>query len=144
MRGFLRWSRCTLTLSFFVTPGFAANLEPSDSPEPMVPSLARVIALAKAHAPDVLIGRANEATARSELVGAELPIFQNPYMEITGERASIGRDDAFVGTATAWVPFEIGGQRLPLLQHRFVAIAARRFQRAPMQWPFPRTRRPDR
>lgn len=76
-----------------------------------VPSLARVIAMARENAPSVTVGRAQVATARAGRVGAGLPPVGNPYLEVTGERALAGSNHNIGVSGTLWLPLEVAGQR---------------------------------
>lgn len=76
-----------------------------------VPSLSRVIAIARQNSPPVVVGRAQVATARAARVGAGLPPVGNPYVELTGERALAGSNRSVGINGTLWLPLEIAGQR---------------------------------
>jgi cobalt-zinc-cadmium efflux system outer membrane protein len=78
-----------------------------------VPSLERIVALARAQGPRVLLGRAQIAIARAGYAGARLPPVANPYLELTADRAlgvgGNGRDPNLL--AQLWLPVELFGQR---------------------------------
>lgn len=76
-----------------------------------VPSLSRVIAIARQNAPTVVVGRAQVATARAGRVGAGIPPVGNPYVELTGERALSGSNRNIGINGTLWLPLEVAGQR---------------------------------
>lgn len=102
-----------LVSAFLSSASAAAVAEalPAETHAP-IPTLARVIALARDHGPAVLLENANTSVARAELVGARLPGIENPYVEVTGERGGTGSaPKAFSAGGTLWVPLEVGGQR---------------------------------
>ena len=94
-------------------PSPADNPEETPSAKPAsatVPSLARVIELAKDKAPAVAVARANVEVGRSAFVNARLNPLTNPYIEVTGDRGTTGTKDLTV-QGSLWFPIEISGQR---------------------------------
>lgn len=75
-----------------------------------VPSLAKVIELARDRAPAVAIARANVEVSRSALVGARLGPLANPYVEVIADRGSQGTKDITV-QGSLYFPLEVSGQR---------------------------------
>ncbi len=75
-----------------------------------VPSLAKVIALARDKAPAVAVARANVDVSRSALVNARLGHLANPYVEVLADRGSQGTKDITV-QGSLWLPLEVSGQR---------------------------------
>lgn len=98
----------TLVLILHASTVHGAGLEPDGV---SVPSLSRVLERARAHAPSVVLGRADIATARSALVGARLPPLGNPYLEVVGVTPTAGASRTLTVDGTLWLPFEVAGQR---------------------------------
>ncbi|APR74869.1 Heavy metal RND efflux outer membrane protein, CzcC family protein [Minicystis rosea] len=97
------------------TPAFAAV---PDAPSPEaevptggVPTLPRVIALARERAPLVAAAREDVAVGRAEQVGARLPPVTNPYLEVQVQRGTLNVTKDVAMQATLFVPVEISGQR---------------------------------
>lgn len=83
----------------------------ADKPSPKtVPSLAKVIELAKDRAPAVAVAKANVEVSRSALVNARLGPVANPYVEVLADRGTQGTKDITV-QGSLWLPLEISGQR---------------------------------
>jgi cobalt-zinc-cadmium efflux system outer membrane protein len=96
----------------------AARAETPGAPPPVaeaqsgsVPSLARVISLAKTNAPSVAVARAEVGIGKAEYAGARLSPLTNPYLEIQAQRGTQGqtKDVALQGQLS--IPVEISGQR---------------------------------
>ena len=91
----------------FTMPGTALAAERTDSP---LPSLAQVIELAKARAPDVVAAKGRLGVAQASYEGANLPLLGNPYMELYVDRGtSSTKDVALAGSL--WLPIDVSGQR---------------------------------
>ncbi len=82
---------------------------------PLLPTLSRVIALAKERAPGVVTARAELNVGRSSYAGARLSPITNPYLEVFVDRGTprggvnTTRDVAV--QANLWLPVELSGQR---------------------------------
>ncbi len=81
------------------------------APASAVPSLARVMELAKDRAPAVAIARANVEVGRSAMVGARLGPLANPYVEVLADRGSSGATRDVTVQGNLWLPLEVSGQR---------------------------------
>ena len=88
-----------------------ATTERVDANAPEVPTLERVLALAMSRAPELRISQSTVEASRSSLVGARLWPVQNPYVEVVATRGFGGLGQGTNLTGTAWLPFEISGQR---------------------------------
>jgi outer membrane protein, heavy metal efflux system len=89
---------------------------------PRVPSLARVVALARQNGPAVQMGQATVSTARSGYVGARLAGLGNPYVEVTGERFTSVNSGSLGLNATMWLPLEPFGQRASRIEETDAAV----------------------
>lgn len=99
------------TSSTDLTPASPATATDKSPPASVaVPSLARVMELARDRAPAVAVARANVEVSRSTLVGARLNPLTNPYVEVLGDRGSTGTKDITV-QGSLWLPIEVSGQR---------------------------------
>ncbi len=76
-----------------------------------MPSLARVMELARDRAPAVTVARANVEVGRSAMVGARLGPVANPYVEILADRGSAGATRDITVQGSLWLPLEVSGQR---------------------------------
>jgi outer membrane protein, heavy metal efflux system len=81
-----------------------------EAPRVPIPSLARVVELAKSRAPQVIAAGGQVGVARAGYEGAKLGVVQNPYVEIYGDREAAAATDVAL-QATLWVPLELSGQR---------------------------------
>jgi cobalt-zinc-cadmium efflux system outer membrane protein len=92
----------------------AASAAP-DQPEQQIgtelATLPRVVALAQQNAPNVVVGRSAKRASEASLVGARVWPVQNPYFEITATRTTSSMRDGTLMLGTAWLPFEVTGQR---------------------------------
>ncbi len=84
---------------------------PNDAGISREASLPRVVAAAQDFAPEVSIGRSVLRASKSVLVGARLWPIQNPYFEVTATRTDKSTPTGTLFQASAWLPFEISGQR---------------------------------
>ena len=112
-RRFERWRTWFAILLF---SALSTGVSRAAEPRPLasrggVPTLSRVIALARAVAPDVVIGEAQVNTARSTMVGARLPPIGNPYVEVLGRAPPSGPYGQYSVDSTLWLPLEVAGQR---------------------------------
>lgn len=95
----------------------AARAEIPSSPPPPgaqggpVPSLARVIAMARANAPSVAVARAEVGVSKAEYAGARLSPITNPYLEIQAQRGTQGQTKDVLLQGQLSIPIEISGQR---------------------------------
>jgi outer membrane protein, heavy metal efflux system len=105
-----KWLLAAAAISWSQTA--VAGEQHVDGPPTQVGSLPRVVALAQDNAPQVAIGRSRLSSSRSSLVGARLFPMQNPYFELTVNRTARGNpNDTTLFLGSAWLPFEISGQR---------------------------------
>jgi outer membrane protein, heavy metal efflux system len=91
-----------------------------------VPSLAEVLRLVRGRSPEVLLGNAGVAVAKSSMVGARLPGIGNPYVEVLGRRSLPGVPTPVALDATAWLPLEIFGQRATRIAEAEALVAFER------------------
>ena len=94
--------------------GSARAEAPPSAPVPAaqdgVPTLSRVLALAREQAPGVAIARAEIGVGRASYVGARLSPLTNPYVELIAGAGSTGTKDINV-QGSLFVPVEVSGQR---------------------------------
>lgn len=113
--------RVFFALSLLGTLGLArsagAETEPARSPvvaerarEPL-PSLARVIALARERAPSVVVGRAELGVARSAFSGARLAPVTNPSVSVLFDKGTMRATKDVTVSGTLVLPVEVSGQR---------------------------------
>lgn len=76
-----------------------------------VPSLPRVIELAREMAPTVALARAEVGVGRSAYAGARLGPVANPYLEVLGARGGGGATKDVTIQGSLFVPIEVSGQR---------------------------------
>jgi cobalt-zinc-cadmium efflux system outer membrane protein len=107
-------------------PPAAAPPEPAPPAHPAgAPTLARVMALARDHAPLVAAAREDVAVGRAEQVGARLPPLGNPYLEVTVNRGGLGATRDLAVSGTLLLPVEISGQRGRRLAEADALVALR-------------------
>lgn len=85
--------------------------EEPDGPGAAVPSLARVMELARARAPAVSVAGAEVEVGRASLVGARLLPLDNPYLEVFADRGTQGATRDITVQSNLWLPVEVSGQR---------------------------------
>ncbi|MCU0681340.1 MAG: TolC family protein [Polyangiaceae bacterium] len=78
---------------------------------PLLPSLARVIALAKEMAPGVVTAKADVNIGRSSYAGARLSPLNNPYLEVFVDKGPPRTTKDVAVQANLWLPVELSGQR---------------------------------
>jgi outer membrane protein, heavy metal efflux system len=78
---------------------------------PRLPSLNRVIAIARERAPAVVSARADLNVGRSSYVGARLSPLTNPYLEVFVDRGNMNATKDVAVQANLWLPVELSGQR---------------------------------
>jgi cobalt-zinc-cadmium efflux system outer membrane protein len=83
---------------------------PAAAAQDGVPTLSRVLALAREQAPGVAIARAEIGVGRASYVGARLSPLTNPYVELIAGAGSTGTKDVTV-QGSLFVPVEVSGQR---------------------------------
>lgn len=76
-----------------------------------VPSLARVIELARKQSPAVSVARADVDVGKASLVGARLHPLTNPYLEVFSDRGAENATRDVTVTSNLWLPVEVSGQR---------------------------------
>lgn len=87
-----------------------ADEEGSERPV-AVPSLARVIELARDHAPAVSVARADVEVGKASFARARLIPLDNPYLEVFSDRGSQNATRDVTVTSNLWLPVEVAGQR---------------------------------
>jgi outer membrane protein, heavy metal efflux system len=75
-----------------------------------VPTLERVMTLARNRAPEIIAARAEVEASRATSVGARVSPLLNPYLEVIAERGKGVTQDVYL-TAQAHTPIEVAGQR---------------------------------
>jgi len=70
-----------------------------------------VLKQARYHAPQVRLGEAALAVSRTQMVNAGRIPLGNPYFEVVGQHGTDGTTKGIAWGATAWLPFELFGQR---------------------------------
>ena len=121
-------SACGLTA--VVAPITAvAQTQPQGS-EPLrdTPTLARIIQLAVEKAPDVVIGRSVLRSSEASYVGARLWPVQNPYVELLASNTQRTGSHSTLFTGTAWLPFEVTGQRGARLNEAKAFVSIHQFE----------------
>jgi outer membrane protein, heavy metal efflux system len=115
MLGSTMWWRSAFAasaLSFLLSGWAEANDRiDEESTGSAIPPLSVVIALAREHAPEVLVGEAQVTTARSSLVGARLPPIGNPYLELVTKGRPGESAQSLDVDGQLWLPLEVAGQR---------------------------------
>lgn len=76
-----------------------------------VPTLDRVLALARERAPELMVARAEVEASRSVGVGARVSPLPNPHLEVIAERGGRGVTRDVYIIAQLHTPIEVGGQR---------------------------------
>jgi outer membrane protein, heavy metal efflux system len=76
-----------------------------------VPSLSKVVELARDRAPAVLSGRAAVNVSSSALVGARLNPLGNPYLEVFADRGGQNATRDIAIQSNLWLPVDLSGQR---------------------------------
>jgi cobalt-zinc-cadmium efflux system outer membrane protein len=84
---------------------------PETAPSAAVPSLARVITLARERAPAAAAAREEVNVGRAEQVGARLSPMTNPYIEVIAQRGTQGATKDVAVQGSLWLPVEVSGQR---------------------------------
>lgn len=105
---------CSLTL-FCVqarASGAVAAIEPGElGPGVPLPTLRVVLEQANERAPQVQLGRAALSVSRTQMVNAKRIPMGNPNFELVGQYGTRGATQGAALGATAWLPFELFGQR---------------------------------
>ncbi len=76
-----------------------------------VPTLARVVELARERAPELARARGDVNAARAGYQGARLSQVANPYLEVQAQHGRNGATRDVAVQASLWVPVEVSGQR---------------------------------
>lgn len=84
---------------------------PGRKPSVPVPSLAKIVELARERAPAVAAGRAAVDVSRTALVGARLPPLGNPYLEVFSDRGGQNATRDVTVQSNLWLPLDVSGQR---------------------------------
>jgi outer membrane protein TolC len=104
--------------------GISPAIAQSDLKKPVTDtSLETALRMASERAPETIIGQAAVETSRSNLVGARLLPFQNPYVEVVVERNGLSGSRETGALGTLWLPFEFAGQRGKRIDEANASIA---------------------
>lgn len=118
-----------LASSTLLVAAHAAAAPPEVPPAPVaapaIPTLSRVIALARERAPSVAAAREDVAVSRADQVGARLAPITNPYVELTANRGAAGATRDVSLQAAFWIPVEVSGQRGSRIAEADALIALR-------------------
>lgn len=99
------------TSAFAESPPSAAPVDVARPPREPLPSLARVVDMARERAPEVVVGRADVEVARSSFAGARLAPFTNPSFGLLFDRGTQKATKDVTISGSLVVPVEVAGQR---------------------------------